>query len=76
MNIGLDEDVDTTNAIKLHLLVLVLSPVTHADQICPASVVFLVALGQNGVRRQGLAQATGLVGFDPRVVVNYPELAK
>lgn len=70
MNVGLDEDVDTTNSIKLHLLVLVLSPVTHADQVLPTSVVLLVAFSQDGIGVQSLAQAAGLVGFDPRVVVD------
>lgn len=70
VHIGLDEDVDATNAVKLHLLVLVLPPVSHADQVCAAGVVFLVTLGENGVRVQGLLQAAGLVRLDPRIVVN------
>lgn len=52
MNISLDDNVHTTNSIKLNLLVLVLPPVTHADQICPAGVIFLVALRQDNVRVQ------------------------
>lgn len=70
MNIGLDENVDTANAVKLHFLILVLSPVTHADQVCPTSVVLLVAFSQDGVGVQSFAQAAALVGFDPRVVVD------
>jgi hypothetical protein len=70
VNIGLDENVDTTNAVKLDLLILVLSPVTHADQVCAASVVLLVTFSQNSVGVQSLAQAAALVGFDPRVVVD------
>ena len=70
VNVSLDEDVDTTNAVKLDLLVLVLAPVTHANQVCAASVVLLVAFGQDGVGVQGLAQTAGLVGFDPRIVVD------
>jgi hypothetical protein len=38
-NLGdLDEDVDTTNSVKLHLIVLVVPPVAHADQVGAASV--------------------------------------
>jgi hypothetical protein len=70
VNVSLDEDVDTTNAVKLDLLVLVLAPVTHANQVCAASVVLLVAFGQDGVGVQSLAQTACLVGFDPRVVVD------
>lgn len=70
VNISLDEDVDTTNAVKLNLLILVLSPVTHADQVCAASVVLLVAFSQNSVGVQSFAQAAALVGFDPGVVVD------
>jgi hypothetical protein len=70
VDIGLDQNVDTTNAIQLNFLVLVLSPVTHANEISAASVVLLVSFGQDDVRIQGLAQTASLVGLDPRVVVN------
>lgn len=52
MNISLDDNVHATNPIKLDLLVLVLPPVTHADQVSPASVVLLITFCQNSVRVQ------------------------
>lgn len=70
MNIGLDENVDTTNTIKLNLLILVLSPIAHADQVGSTSVVLLVTLGKDSVGVESLTQAAGLVGFDPGVVVD------
>lgn len=45
VNVGLDKDVDTANAVELNLFVLVVSPVTHAGHVCPPSVVLLVAYG-------------------------------
>jgi len=61
VHISLDEDVDATNAVKLHLLVLVLAPVTHANQVCAAGVILLIAFGQDDIRVKGLLQAHGLV---------------
>lgn len=71
VNVGLDEDVDATNAVKLDLLVLVLPPVTHADQICAAGVVLLVAFGEDGIGVKGGTEAAGLLGVNPRVVIDY-----
>lgn len=76
MDIGLDENVHATNSVKLNLLVLVLSPVTHADHVGAAGIVFLVTFSQNGVGVQGLTQAATLVRFDPRVVIDCNESAK
>lgn len=45
VDIGLDKDVNTANAVKLHLLVLVLAPVAHADEVGAAGIVLLVAFG-------------------------------
>lgn len=70
VNVSLDEDVDTTNAVQLDLFVLVLAPVAHANQVCAAGVVLLIAFGEDGVGVQSLAQTAGLVGFNPRVVIN------
>lgn len=61
MNFGLDEDVDATNAVKLNLLILVLPPVTHANQVGTASVVLLITLSQNSVGVQALAQTAAFV---------------
>jgi hypothetical protein len=36
----------------------------------PASVVLLVAFGQDGIGIQSFTQAAGLIGVDPRVVVD------
>lgn len=43
MYICLDKYVHPTNTIKLNLLILILSPVTHFGQIIPASIEFFVA---------------------------------
>lgn len=71
MNVGLDENVDTTNAVQLNLFILVFSPVTHANHVLSASVILLVALGQDSIGVEGLAESSSLVGFDPGVVVDY-----
>jgi hypothetical protein len=42
MDIGLDQNVDTTNAVELDLLILVLPPVTHLSHVGTSSVVLLV----------------------------------
>lgn len=70
MDISLDNNVHTANTIELNLFILVVSPVTHADEVGPAGVVLLVAFRQNGVRIQSCPQSTALVGLDPGVVVN------
>lgn len=71
VDIGLDEDVDTTDTIELNLLVLVLAPVTHADQVGTASVILLVTFGEDSVGVESGTKAAGLVRVDPRVVVDY-----
>lgn len=43
VNISLHKDVDTTDAIKLNLLVLVISPVAHFGHVLPSSVVLVVS---------------------------------
>lgn len=43
MDIGFDEDVDTTDAVQLDLGVLVLSPVAHTRHVGATSIVLLVA---------------------------------
>jgi ABC-type molybdate transport system permease subunit len=70
VDISLDEDVDTTNSVELHLLVLVLAPVTHANQVSTTGVVLLVAFGQNGVGGKSRTQAATTVRFNPGVVVD------
>lgn len=70
VDVGLDENVDTANTVQIDFFILVLSPVTHADQICTAGVVFFVTFGENGIGVERGAEATGLVGFDPGVVVD------
>lgn len=47
MNVSLDENVDAADAIELKLLILVVSPVTHASHVCPARVVLLVSYSQS-----------------------------
>lgn len=68
--ISLHEDVDTANTVELNFLILVLSPVTHANQVSATSVVLLVAFSQNSIRVESLPKPASLVRFDPRIVVN------
>lgn len=70
MDISLDNNVHTTNSIKLNLFVLVLSPVAHADEVRPTRVILLVAFRQNDVGVQVRPQPAALVGLDPGVVVD------
>lgn len=70
VNVGLDEDVDATNAVKLNLFILVLAPVTHADQICAAGIVLLVTFSEDDIGVEGCTEALGLLGVDPGVVVD------
>ncbi len=43
MDIGLDENVDTANAVELDLLVLVVPPVAHPGHVGSAGIVLFVA---------------------------------
>lgn len=43
MNIGFDEDVDTSDTIERNLNVFVVAPVAHLGHICAAGLVLLVA---------------------------------
>lgn len=70
MNISLDDNVHTTNSIKFNLFVLVLSPVTHADKVRPACVIFAIAFRQNNIGVKFRSKFAALVGLNPRVVVN------
>lgn len=70
MDISLDDNVHTTNAIELNLFILVISPVTHGGEVGPAGGVFLVAFRQNRVGVQSRPQPAALVGLDPGIVVN------
>lgn len=70
MNISLDDDVHTTDSIKFNLFVLVFSPVTHTDKVCPACIIFAIAFRQNDVWVYFRSKFAALVGLDPRVVVN------
>lgn len=70
MDISLDDNVHTTNAIELNLFILVISPVTHGGEVGPAGGVFLVAFCQNRVGVKSRPQPAALVGLDPRIVVN------
>ena len=44
MDIGLDDDVDTSNAVKRDLDVFVVAPIAHAGHIYAVCLVFLVTL--------------------------------
>lgn len=70
VNVCFDQNVDTTDAVKLNLLVLVLPPVTHSNEVFPTRIIFLISLSENSVRVQSLSQPAAFVGFDPRIVVN------
>lgn len=70
MNIGLDDNINTTNTVELNFYILVVPPVTHSNEILTTGVVFLVTFRQNCVRVQRRAKSTCLVGFNPRIVVN------
>ena len=69
MDVGLDQDIDTTDAVEFDLLIFIVSPITHAGHVCPAGVIFFVPLGKNDISVQGSGQFAALVGFNPRVVV-------
>lgn len=43
MNICLDHNVDTTDAVKLNLLILVVAPVTNPGHVSAAGLELLVA---------------------------------
>lgn len=43
MNIGFDEDIDTSHAVERDLLVFVVAPVTHARHVDAVGLVLLVA---------------------------------
>jgi hypothetical protein len=47
MNICLDDNVNATNTIQLHLVVFVISPVTHLGHIGPTGIVLLVSYSRN-----------------------------
>jgi len=70
VDIRLDEDVDSTDSVKLNLLILVLPPVSQLDKVGAASVIFLVSFSQNRILVKGFPEFATLVGLDPRVVVN------
>ena len=70
MDVRLDDDVDTTDTIKLYLHIFVVSPVSLADKIRATGVVFGVPFRQDRVWVKFLAQSSALVRFDPGIVVN------
>lgn len=42
VNVCLDENVHTTDAIKLNLLILVVTPIAHSGHVGAASIILLV----------------------------------
>ena len=46
MNISLDQNVDTTNAVKLNLLILVIAPVTEPGHVSATSLELRVTYQQ------------------------------
>lgn len=71
VNVRLDKNVNTTNSVQLNLFILVLPPITQLNQVSTAGVKLLVALSQDRVFRERLAQFASFVGFNPRVVVDW-----
>lgn len=43
MNVCLDHDIDTTDAVKLNLLILVVAPVTNLGHVSAAGVELRIA---------------------------------
>lgn len=62
MDISLDKNVDTTDAVQLDLSVLVLSPVAHPRHIGASSIVLLVAY-----RISGVSAHEGIGGAEERI---------
>jgi hypothetical protein len=44
-------------------------PIAHAGHVCASSIVLFVALCQDDVLVQSGGKTTGLVGFNPAIVV-------
>lgn len=61
MHVGLDENVHSANAVELYLLVLVLTPVTHAGHILPSRIILLVPFCQDNVLIQRFCQTPALI---------------
>lgn len=53
MNIGFDDDVDTTDSIQLEFLVLVFPPVTFSSHVAASGVEFSVSLDDDSIFVQG-----------------------
>jgi hypothetical protein len=70
MNVGLHEDVYTTNTIEFNFFIFVVAPITHGDEIFSAGVVFLIPFSENGIVVEGCSKSAPFLGLNPRVVIN------
>lgn len=70
--ISLDQNADTSNAIQLNLLVLVVSPVTQFGHVFAASIVFFVAFCKDCILVEAIGKSSAFVRLDPRIVVESP----
>lgn len=71
MNVRFDNDVDTANAVKWYLFVLVISPIAHLCHVFTTSLVLFVTLRKDDVFIETVGEFETLCGFLPRIVVNY-----
>lgn len=70
VDIRLDDDANAANAIKLHLFILVVAPVTQPTHVGAAGLVLLVAFCQNDILIETGGQLQSFVRLDPGIVVN------
>lgn len=65
MDVRLDDDVHTPNAIQWYLFVLVISPIAHLRHVFPTRVVLFVALRQYDILVQTVGEFEPFGGLLP-----------
>lgn len=70
VDIGLDNDIDASDTIQFHLLVLVFPPIAKGNKVFSSRVEFLVSLHEDGVFIQGISELKCFFRFDPRIIVD------
>lgn len=69
VNIGLHNDVDSSDTVELNLLIGVLGTRSHGGHVLTLGVVLLVSLSENSVLGEASRKSKSLGGFLPGVVV-------
>lgn len=69
VHIGLDKNIDATDAVQFYFFILVVSPIAHTGHVGTSSIVLLVTLGEHNIFIKAVRQTSTLVRLDPRIVV-------